>query len=424
MFKKIQNIWFFSVVISFLFVNGIVFIVDSKLGYFDVMHSTILRNIEGSYSINNNSYTNDTDSVVILFSNELFEKEFNSQTPLNKDILAVFIEKILKQKPKNLIFDLDISPDYNFIQQIDNKKEYLYDILVKYSNETNIILPFAFIAQTTENKNLKYKWFKNMCTNNIQFGFPFIFSENGSVLQYKNYNNHISLVSYNNKSKDYICYENIDNFNNFDSIIKKHFHEFSSIKSIPINYQKINDSTILLNDFNQINDFDFKNKTIFIGGGYGFDDKYITPQGEKFGVEILNSIFYTLNHKINHASLLQTVIIFDIILGLSFGTFITFILKKRGNAKFESSITFYNLLLVIIMIIYFIISLNITAYLFHNMYLWINPIPLLLGMFIDAIIGLGNKEIDINKNDKYIFAVYGIKLIFVIFGVYSLLLSI
>ena len=76
------------------------------------------------------------------------------------------------------------------------------------------------------------------------------------------------------------------------------------------------------------------------------------------------------------------------------------------------------------MIVYFILSLNITAYLFHNMYLWLNPIPLLIGMFLDAIIGLGNKEIENKKKDKYIVVVYIIKIIFVYFGTYGLFLSI
>ena len=425
MYKIIKNIGLLSVLFSFLFVNGIVFIVDSKLGYFDVIHSTILRNIEGAYSSDKEYlYTNNTDSMVVLFSNELFEKEFNSQTPLSKDKLAIFIEKILKQKPKNLIFDLDISPDYNFTQQKNNTNEDLYNILKKYSNETNIILPFAFIAQTNENKLLKYQWFENMCKNNIQFGFPFIFNEIGSILQYKNYNNHISLVSFNPKQNEGVCYEGINNFDEIQNIVENHFNKFLSAKSIPINYQKIKENTLLLNNFNEIKEFDFKNKTIFIGGGYGFDDKYITPEGEKFGVEILNSIFYTLNHKIDHANLLTTLIIFDLILGLSFGTLIAYYLKKRVNAQLESSITFYNLILIFIMIVYFILSLNITAYLFHNMYLWLNPIPLLIGMFLDAIIGLGNKEIENKKKDKYIVVVYIIKIIFVYFGIYGLFLSI
>ncbi|MFA7082915.1 MAG: hypothetical protein WC141_00100 [Arcobacteraceae bacterium] len=421
----IKKFGFLSVVFSFFFVNGIVYVLDAKFGYFDIVHSTILRNIESAYDTNEkSSYSHKADSVVILISNALFEKEFNSQTPLNKERLTILVDSILKQKPKNLIFDLDISPDYNFIEQNGNIYLPLYSTLATYSKQTNIFLPFTFIAQTAQNKSLKYEWFTNMCQNNINFGFPFIFNEIGSVLQYKEYEKHIALSAFNSNNHRKVCLENSVGFEEMETIVQNHFKEFDTSESIPINYQALNESTLLLNSFEELSTYDFANKTVFLGGGYGFDDKYITPSGEKFGVEILNAIFYTLSHKIDHNNGLLTLVIFDLSLGLSFGMFIGFVLKRRVNANLQSSITFYNLLTLFIMMVYFIISLNITAYLFHNLYLWLNPIPLLIGMFIDAIIGLGEKETVQKQPDRYIFVVHAIKVVFVGFGMYGLFVAI
>jgi len=419
-YRYIKKSVFLSVLYSFFFVNGIVYILDTKLGYFDIVHSTVLRNIESAYNTNEKKpYSHSSDSIVILISNTLFEKEFNAQTPLDKDLLSVLVESILEQNPKNLILDLDISPDYNFTQQYGSINQHLYSTLINYSQQTNIFLPFAFIAHTHENKTLKHQWFQYMCQNNINFGFPFIFNEIGSVLQYKDYSSHIALSAFNADKANQTCLQTIDSFKEINSIIEKNILQYNMSDSIPINYQMIDESTLLLNNFNELKKYNFADKTIFLGGGYGFNDIYITPNGEKFGVEILNSIYYTLGHKIDHDNVLMTLIIFDLILGLTFGMLIKIVLNARAKSSLQSRITFYNLLALFIMVIYFIISLRITAYLFHNLYLWLNPIPLLIGMFIDAIIGLGEKESS-QKNDKYIYIVHAIKATLVVAGVHGL----
>gem|GEM_PF-1546413 len=416
-----NKIPFLSIILSFFFINGIIYLLDTKLGYFNILHSSILRNIESSKILEENEeFLNESDSVVILISNQLFEKEFNSITPLNKDRLSILVKTILEKKPKSLIFDLDISPDYDFFKNEQNLNQELYTILADYANELPIVLPYVFIAQTNENKNLKSLWIDKICKENIKFALPFISNELGSVLQYRHYKNQTSIFSYklnNNEKVSGIC--NSGNYQNIEYILSENEKKYHTGKTMPINYHKINNSTMVLDNFNDIEKYDFKDKTIFLGGGYGFGDKYLTPYGEKFGVEILNAIYYTQSHKINHASAITTLIVFDISIGLSFGFLIAYLLKKRQNANIQSKITLYNMTLLLTIVLFSFLSLWISASIFHDFYLWLNPIPILVGMFIDSIMGLGEKEINDETTDKYIPFVYIFRASFIGVGIYG-----
>lgn len=407
-----------SILFSFFFVNGIIYVVDTKLGYFNLLHSTTLRNIESSYEEKNSEVYEEGSNVVVLLNNEIFEKEFNSISPLNKKKLSLLLEKILIQKPDKVIFDLDISPDYDFGQKEKQNENILYEKLIQYSKEVDILLPFIFIAQTQENKDTKIKWFKNMCKNNISFGMPFISNEIGSVLQYKNYKNHISLFDKENKNT--ICSEYKNEKDLLNLAIKNELSKYNESKNYPINYQKISNSTIEISSINELKNYNFKDKIVYIGGGYGYDDKYLTPHGEKYGVEVLNAITYSNSHKIDHAGIFINILFFDLIIGMSFGLIITLILKYRSiNDLTLSKLFFCNIGLILIVIVYLIISMYFSAYAFHNFYIWMNPIPLLIGMFIDLIMGLGEKDIDIEKEDKYKFIVYGFRFAFICTGVYA-----
>ncbi|MCW8896059.1 CHASE2 domain-containing protein [Sulfurimonas sp.] len=413
------------IIYSFLFVNGIIYILDKQLGYFDMLHSAMLRNISSTYDESTPVYSNHSDSVVILISNKTFEKEFNSKTPLNKDKLGILVQNILDKNPKSLIFDLDISPDYNF----ENKKQIqtnLYNILMNNSDNVKIFLPFAFIADTQENKTLKLTWAKQMCENNIKFAFPFITDEIGSVLQYYQDPNHISLFTHSlqeGSSNLGVCNKITGtDIKDLKDINQYYFEEHHTFKQLPVNYQTINKNTIMIDNFKDLDKYNLTNKVVFLGGSYGFGDKYITPYGEKYGVEILNAIYYSLKHKIDEADALTTLIITDVIIGLLFGVIISYLIKQRKKISTQSKLALNNFSLITVAAVFLFISLIVSSYIFHNLYLWLNPVPLIIGMFIDSITGLGEEEVEDKGN--YINLVYVIKASLVFIGGYSFIDSI
>jgi hypothetical protein len=426
--KKIQNSKFLLIAISFFFVNGIIFILDNKLGYFNLLHSAMLQSVESSYD-NKSEYMDSTESIAVLITNKLFEKGFNSKTPLDKDKIAYFIEEIIKQSPKSIIFDLDISPDYNFGAKEQQSKTKLYELLKNNSSNVDIVLPFAFFSQTIENQNLKYNWVKEMCNANIKFAFPLLTNEIGSVSQYFEDPYHVSLILNNQIRKEDLCDYTKNNKYQIEDIINIFKVQSKSYTKKPINYQKINSSTINIDSFEDINKYNFNNKVIFLGGSYGFGDSYLTPYGDKYGVEILNAIYYSLNHSIEKSNVYLTLIIYDIIMGFSFGYILNLLLNSRENIESKKMLFYNNLKLISLIVFFYFMSLYISGYLFHNLYMWMNPVPLLIGMFLDGILRLGEKKIvEENSYSDYecldiVKSMLKIKTIFVLIGIFSLLSS-
>lgn len=383
---------------------------------FNILHSSMLQSIASSYDYQNSEFNSKNESIVIMISNQLFEKEFNAQTPLDKNILNLIVKQILEEKPSKLIFDLDISPDFNFKTNKSLYTNDLYETLIKYSSSTNIILPFYFISETEKNTILKKNWLLNMCKNDISFGLPFIFKEIGSVLQYSETETHISFIS--KSKKNIICEDIVSNLDfNLQKKIDNYRYLSDKAPRYPINYRKINSSTIILNDLADLKKYKLENKTVFLGGSYGFDDKYLTPYGEKNGVEILNSIFYTLDHKVNKNNAILTLIIFDLLIGIVFGLFLDFLLKKRKILEHEKELIINNFLLLLLSIITYFISLSISAYLFHKMYVWINPVPILIGLFIAALLNIISSDREIKRYNISVLKI--INLIIILAGLYG-----
>ncbi|MFK7779804.1 MAG: CHASE2 domain-containing protein [Candidatus Gracilibacteria bacterium] len=400
-------------IVSYFFVNGIILIL-SFIGIFDIANTISLRNIANSIT-SENVYSTSNKSLTLMISNTFFEKEFKSKTPLDKDKLYTLLNNIIMQKPKSIIFDLDISPDYDFSNLSKNLLNHkLYNLLKKHAININIILPFAFISDTQENKRIKKEWIKEMCTANIKFALPFLDAEMGVALRYHDYNNNLSLGQVSNLSicADVLSTTNIENLQN------KYQKKYNQSEKYPINYKNIQTSTIILNSMNDLKKYDLTDKSIFLGGGYGFSDKYITPYGEKYGVQIHEAIFYTISHKIDRASIYITILI-DFLLAISFGILIEQVLEKREKITTLNSLVFNNVLLFFILIVFVLISMETSNYMYHNLYIWLNPIPIIIGMFLDSIIGASKKNITNTKKNAWL---YNIMLgIFVLAGIWAMI---
>ena len=419
---------FLIALFSFLFVSGIVFILDDKLKLLNIINSSTLKNIESSLSIKKGTYLNSGSSVVLVISNTYFEKVFNSQTPLDKKHLMNLIQKISGKNPNSIIFDLDISPDYNFNNEIANiKNNAFYDYLMSISKDIKIVLPFAFISESKENKKLKSEWIRRMCKNNIHFAFPFISSEIGATLQYLNYKNHLSVFSNNllqNKHDvENICNEvSSETILSFEDIKSKHSKKYESSELTPINFKNINFNTIELNSISDLDKYDLKDKVIFLGGSYGFGDTFITPYGEKYGVQIHDAIYYTLNHKIDPANI-YIAVISDVLIGLLFGYIFSYILVKRANIKNNNGFIKVNIQLIAILVCFIYGSTILSTYLFHYLYVWLNPVPIVVGMFVDMLIGMGNND-SFTNDFKTSWLRIIIRILFIVLGAYSLIITI
>lgn len=211
--QKIQQIFhkifiypLIKVFLSFLFVNGIVFCLQ-EIKLLKVIDYSILKILSSlhtkSKSIISKSYS---DSIVLIIDDLYYEKYFNATSPLDTKELSYILEKLAIHKPKTIILDFDISPDFNFKNpKIGFEARDIDTTLAKIqAGGIKILLPFSFTAKTEENKKTKQDWFEYICSKDIILGIPTLKENFGVSLLYFDFNEHISNLAYSHSNSS-IC---------------------------------------------------------------------------------------------------------------------------------------------------------------------------------------------------------------------------
>jgi hypothetical protein len=408
--QKIQQIFhkifiypIIKVFLSFLFVNGIVFCLQ-EIKLLKVIDYSILKILSSlhteSKSIVLKSHSN---SIVLILDDLYYEKYFNATSPLDTKELSYILEKIAIQKPKAIVLDFDISPDYNFKNpKIGFEARDIDTTLAKIqASGTKILLPFSFTAETEENKKTKQDWFEYICSKDITLGIPTLKENFGVSLLYFGFSEHISNLAHSHSDSS-ICSKIVaktkisDIKDEYTQTLKKDKEELS------INFTGIQKRTFYLSTKEQLENIDIKDKTVFLGGSYGYSDKYLIPGTEVNGVEILEAIYYTLSHRIEEADIFLSSII-DILNGLAFGWILNrlLLMRKKQFARTHYEIyTLLNLFIFGVLISWIGFSLQISATVFESFYIWLNPIPIILGMFIDAIFTATSLEESRNSRNR------------------------
>ncbi|MBE0496630.1 MAG: CHASE2 domain-containing protein [Campylobacterales bacterium] len=436
-----SNLTMTQVILSFLFVNGIVFCLQ-EIKLLKIVDYSVLK-IMSSLNIDSkpSSYKFHSDSVVLMVGDYYYEKYFNATSPLDTKELALIIKNIASKGPSAIVLDFDISPDVDFKNLDTTFLPREIDTLLSavQQNNTKVFLPFSFKAETKENKKLKQEWFNYMCSQGIILGTPAIQENFGAALTYLSFPNHISILASSGENSSICSHilseESIDAINtHMKKELKKISHEFS------INFTGIQKRTLELLTKEQLRDVDLKDKVVFLGGSYGYSDKYLTPSSEVNGVEILEAIYYTQSHKIEKADIVFSSVV-DVVNGFLFGILLSFLLRNRlrfFRGEHYELYTIINILVFILLGAWMVFSLKLSAYMFVHFYIWLNPIPIIFGMFLDAIFASAslvgthsNKESEakkgnntsakmasnVNNKSKLYFS---IRLLFTIIGMHSL----
>lgn len=421
--NKLLNFSIIQVLISFLFVNGIVFCLQ-EIKLLKVVDYSVLKILSSLHVESNSTILNShLNSVALIIDDLYYERHFDSSSPLDTKELAFILEKIAIQKPKTIVLDFDISPDFNFKNSKNKFEPREIDILLSkiQMSGINVLLPFSFTAATDENKKLKQNWFEYICSKDIELGIPTVKENFGVSLLYSNFSEHISNLAYSNDTSS-IC-SKILSPNKID-IVKEEFETIinQEKKELSINFTGIQKRSFYLSNKNQLDTLDIKDKTVFLGGSYGYSDKYLIPGTEVNGVEILEAIYYTLSHKIEEADIYLSSFI-DIVNGLIFGWILNSLLRLRKQQFSKAHYERYALLNVSIfgLLIFWIgLSLQISATVFESFYIWLNPIPIVFGMFLDSIFTATSLEDEKYTLHNRPFISRVLKVMFILIGIYSL----
>lgn len=318
-------------------------------------------------------------TVIAKISDERFKTVYLESSPINRCKISDDIDSIYTQlKPKTLFIDYDLSPVY-FDKQHQQCEQILYDKLDELASKTNVV---TFIRENVtinpEEAKVVEEWKIKRQANHIHFIYPRLELSHGQISTYEE-----SETSFVNG----IC-----RLMHCKKDAKSHYEQKleGEHESPRLNF------TVMIKNINEINIEDlskiakkFRNGFVLLGGMYGSDDKSSTPIGEKYRVEMLAGAYESYKQPVGVVNKIVTLIL-DVLLGICVG-FIAHLCwnLRRKKPKFVESYIFPTLVLLAMLLfsaVAIYLSLWVAEYLLTYFKIWLNPIPIVIGMIIHSFI--------------------------------------
>jgi hypothetical protein len=324
-------------------------------GYLNWLDALMLRMatvVDSNVSdVSNSPYT------VALINEYQYETTFKQSSPLDRKELYTIVKNVITNDPKLVVVDIDISPVFFPVSE-DQK---LLDILLK-SYPNRFILPEP--KETIVWKENIEAWKQDMMQHGIAFADIHLESRQGVALKYTLTEDSIAAIV-NQKVTAHAA---------------EHSHS-EHAESLPINY-----ATKIRFVFEELlKHNDIENKVVFLGGQYNNQDKFLTPIGELDGVAVHAYILASDLENASHS----IAMLLDIVVGSIIGIILAFLWKKYDTESFHwifdsyKSVVFLAILSFVLSLIYLSIYLMPVI---MSSGIWLNPGPMILGMFIHAFL--------------------------------------
>lgn len=336
----------------------------------------------GDAEVKVDSNANSKAAKVILLTDLSYESDFNQSSPLDRKKLAEMFKNILERKPRVMAVDLDISPREQKAEGQNNLDNLLKDKKNKYETKIILITPMPVLSE----KMVKAKaaWMKELCDAGVTFAYPDVHSHLGAVTKYMKsawtLGNEAHLAN-GDDAHNNVCNRLLKSKE--DTFLRKNgenrYSLFDRDDLFSINARSYQNTKVILvfdlknTDWNQIENCD----VVFVGGSYGVGDEYNTPsQKHTAGVIIHAATFYTQGNRVVNTWLWVGYLI-DIIIGVMCGALFQYVHKKCGSTRNVRSLISNFILLFGLMVALLWVA---QYYLLQN--LWIQPGPMLVGMYL------------------------------------------
>ncbi|MEO8754956.1 MAG: CHASE2 domain-containing protein [Casimicrobiaceae bacterium] len=128
--------------------------------------------------------------VIVAIDDTLWETEFRQASPLRRDVLRTLLAALVAHHPAYLYVDLDLSPGpARPSDERDTAQDDLDALLAATaaSSTTKIVLAAPFPVEDNALRETKRQWMRSLCTAGIEFGLAQIESVQGTVLR-QNFN--------------------------------------------------------------------------------------------------------------------------------------------------------------------------------------------------------------------------------------------
>jgi hypothetical protein len=394
-------------IFAVLFVGALFVVLEEKLHVLGWLDSVMLRFAQALHlrfasspvgTPGSAAMTDARHPVVITFGNEMFEQRFHERSPLDRAQLKEILSKIVDRRPKLVVIDLDLSPGP--VGNDDAQTE-LDEFLKQHAGQIVSITPFP--AATPNLRQIKYKWMKEMCEAGVRFGLPDIRQTQGVVLRHSTSPDMLANVAYNavqaSKGASPTPCEQVRNPKRDAVPFLSPFRRGDTAEARPINYRYFEDVpvAIITSDSypnpSRLSDLpDLKDRIVVFGGTYGPFDKYLTPIGELDGVMLHAAAFFTRWKPIeptNRSMAYLGDLGISFLLGLLFhwvwakyhhlrtdtGSADGRAYREIASVLVAGNLAFLGVLIVCVMV---------AGTFFLRIGYWLNPGPMIIGMFFDT----------------------------------------
>jgi CHASE2 domain-containing sensor protein len=343
--------------------------------------------------------------VVLLISDEMFEKDFGQASPLNRTKLAEILNRIVEQRPAAVAIDLDLSPGPGDEQ---NQSQLQLDaaLISAAKSGTRLVVGTPFPVQTNDLYSLKARWMKHLCEAGVEFGYSFIQSTQGLVLRYPLMSDSIGGLLSNSKREAAVqaspCEqvkkgEQSAAFLSKDFLVATLFDADNLSHQRPINFSYFrSNAPVLLNKVSDADIGKLAGRPVLLGSGFNPNDEFLTPFGPQKGAVIHAAIAFSERQPTK--TMLHTMaILLDIVFGIVAG-FVFHAMWARyymaNNMASENGHYLPRHYLVArlwlagsfgVVFLWVAILMTMSAWLLqHN--LWGNPGPMIIGVFVKTLL--------------------------------------
>lgn len=348
--------------------------------------------------------------VAVLIDQAAHETRYREQSPLSRCQLHRDLKRLYAAKPSLVAIDLDISPANWLIGRsapalsasldgwrcspaesvVDNEadcEEKLYCMIKDENDTTTVIMkPFDVSPSAAELKRLKEVWMTKMKLPNVRFGIAEVPVRYGLVIKQYGKGNDWFAAQVRNPTPESGGEDDDDK--EFQYIDPRGYAEIDPIPLSTLDTLTDEAATAYLEK--RLNDA-FRaagTRVAFFGGAYGQDDRYLTPIGEVYGVEVQAAAY--LSEGLGQYHWLDLFI--DIVIAFFFGIVIAlcwhfYFTMRTGNIAWKRQVApLVIVLLVVCVLIIALLALWISLQLLARYGIWSSPIPIGIGMLIDSFV--------------------------------------
>jgi hypothetical protein len=346
------------------------------------------------------------DTVLVRIDGPTHASVYRDRSPLDRCQLEQHLGLIYDADPRLLVVDLDLSPALWLHGAAETERERrcesaLYQLIDRHGAKTILMepIPFGEARAGLPEGFLKDRceWKKNRRAARVLFGNPEIIIESGLVVR--------SIAEPDSLARLAVCRAGAPPGS--DKCSDRNETECECLCEIPhhgtgahskmLDFRLVPKEIVLGDLIGTAPEYELSavlnDKVVFLGATYGFQDRFLTLQDEKYGVELHALAFLSEGRGINdlHDRWGQLFkLLLDVLVAFVFGAMISRIWRSylqahasESSRKRESAFLYVLLLLGSLVFVLLVVLWSALQLLMY-WGIWLSPVPIALGMLIES----------------------------------------